>query len=92
MKQEPAQTIAISALGWLASQDTVCEAFLHTTGADAGQLRSAACDPGFLAAVLDFILQQDEWVLDCADSISQPPEQLVTARAVLGGGDQMHWT
>ncbi|TQS73158.1 DUF3572 family protein [Rhodobacteraceae bacterium] len=92
MQQETAQNIALEALSWLAGQDNLIEAFLHNSGAEVDQLRNAAQDPGFLSGVLDFVLMQDEWVLQCASVLGCAPERLVHARAVLGGGDQMHWT
>ncbi|MER5170523.1 DUF3572 domain-containing protein [Thioclava sp. GXIMD2076] len=92
MRQEYAEEIALGALGWLAGQESLLEAFLNVSGADASQIRTIAQDAGFQTAILDFILTQDEWVLGCAQDMGHRPEELVMARAVLGGGDQMHWT
>ena len=66
--------------------------FLTTTGARVEDLRAQAAEPEFLAQVLDFVLLQDEWVLEFAEAASITPEQVVAARAVLGGGDMRHWT
>lgn len=92
MQQENAHIIGVKALGWIAAQDSVFEAFLDTTGAKVEDLRRQADDPGFLAQVLDFVMLQDEWVIDFAADSAMAPEQVVAARAVLGGGDMMHWT
>ncbi|WP_339107745.1 DUF3572 domain-containing protein [Thioclava sp. GXIMD4216] len=92
MRQETAEEIALGALGWLAGRENLLEAFLNVSGAEASQIRSIARETGFQTALLDFILTQDAWVIDCAQDLGYRPDELVAARAVLGGGDQMHWT
>ncbi|MBL9053884.1 MAG: DUF3572 family protein, partial [Tabrizicola sp.] len=62
------------------------------TGASLTELRSRAGDPVFLAAVLDFLLQEDPWVLDFCHQNGLPPQDLQMARAALPGGDLPHWT
>lgn len=92
MQQENAQIIGVKALGWIAAQDSVFEAFLDTTGATVEDLRQQAAESGFLAQVLDFVMLQDEWVLGFAADSGLGPEQVIAARTVLGGGDMMNWT
>ncbi|MDF2140154.1 DUF3572 domain-containing protein [Paenirhodobacter sp. CAU 1674] len=92
MQQETAYVLALRVLGWLAGQDELFDSFLGQSGADAGQVRGLAQDPAFLCAVLDFVLQSDAWVIGCAAELGERPEALVQARALLGGGDQLHWT
>lgn len=92
MQQENALIIGMKALGWIAAQDSVFEAFLNTTGARVEDLRQQAGDPVFIAQVLDFVMLQDEWVLGFAADSALGPEQVVAARTVLGGGDMMNWT
>lgn len=53
--------------------------------------RSAGADPGTLAGVLDFVLQDDARVLAFAADAGLPPEAPMRARQKLGGGD-VHWT
>ncbi|WP_376871431.1 DUF3572 domain-containing protein [Albirhodobacter sp. R86504] len=92
MQQEDAQLIGVNALGWIASQETVFEAFLMNTGARPEDLRALAGEDGFLTQVLDFVMLQDEWVIEFASASSMAPERVVMARAVLGHGDTRHWT
>lgn len=92
MQQENAQIIGVNALGWIAGQESIFEAFLGNTGARIDDLRAQAGEPEFLAQVLDFVMLQDEWVLEFAAAVSIAPEQVATARMVLGGGDMRHWT
>jgi hypothetical protein len=77
MKQEIAETAAMRALGWLVAREDLVEVFLGSTGAGAEDLRARAAEPEFLASVLDFILMDDAWVMDCATAIGMAPEQLV---------------
>lgn len=92
MQETAAQTIALQALGWIAASDELFPAFLAATGASLGELRTRAADPLFLAAVLDFLLQEDPWVLDFCGQNSLLPASLQAARAALPGGDLPHWT
>lgn len=92
MQEDAAQTIALQALGWIASNDDLFPTFLAATGASLTELRDRATDPLFLAAVLDFLLQEDPWVLDFCSQTGLPPANLQSARAALPGGDLPHWT
>ncbi|MCC5985722.1 MAG: DUF3572 family protein [Rhodobacteraceae bacterium] len=87
-----AETVALAALGWLAAQDDLWPVFLGATGADAAAVRAGAGDPEFLAAVLDFILMDDAWVIAAAAAQEVAPERLAQARAALPGGAAVHWT
>ena len=92
MRHDSAQLLAIRALGWLAAEREILDAFLGQSGASVEDLRKGAAQPAFLCAVLDHILTEDRWVLACAGELGAPPSALVEARAVLGGGDLRHWT
>ena len=92
MQHDAAQVTGIRALGWLAAQDELFDAFLAFSGADVSQVRAAAADPAFLGAVLDFLSQRDDWVIDCAAALDLAPQDIGLARAVLGGRGGMHWT
>ena len=92
MQEEAAQTVALQALGWIAANDELFPVFLSATGASLTDLRSRATDPLFLAAVLDFLMQEDAWVLDFCHQNGLPPITLQSARAALPGGALPHWT
>lgn len=92
MQLEAAQTLALQALGWIASDDEVFPAFLTATGANLGELRERTSDPDFLAAVLDFLLQDDRWVISFCDAARQPYTAPQAARAALPGGAETNWT
>ncbi len=92
MQGEQAEIIALQALGWLAGNEELLPVFLGATGADGADLRARAGDAEFLASVLDFLLMDDQWVLECTSAIAEPPESLMRARMYLPGGDAVNWT
>ncbi|UWQ19256.1 DUF3572 domain-containing protein [Jannaschia sp. M317] len=91
MKVENAEVIALGALGWIASNELL-DTFQSATGADRDQIRAAAGDPAFLAAVLDFVMMQDDWVQGVCEAQDLRHDTFLAARAALPGGDLPHWT
>ena len=89
---EAAETLALQALGWLAANEDLLPVFLGATGVDEASLRAQAAQPEFLAAVLDFLMMDDAWVMAFCDEHALPYERPMMARAALPGGMQMNWT
>lgn len=87
-----AEAVAARALGWMATQEGVLEAFLDASGAAAEDLRPAAADPDFLVSVLDFLMMDDAWVTGFCDAEALPYDAPMRARQSLPGGGQAHWT
>ncbi|WP_439137939.1 DUF3572 domain-containing protein [Roseicyclus sp.] len=92
MKQEMAEIRAMGMLGWLAGQAELLPVFLGATGASEDDLRARAGEAEFLASVVDFVMMDDVWVIDCATDQGWPPEQIMAIRAALPGGDLPSWT
>jgi hypothetical protein len=92
MRQEIAETGALRVLGWLAGRDDLWPVFLGATGASAEDAVARAGDPEFLASVLDFVLMDDAWVIDCAAALGLAPQALAEMRQALPGGDLPNWT
>lgn len=92
MQQEEAQAIALQALAWLGREADMLGHFLGATGLSQDQLRARLDDPELLAAVLDFLLMDDAWVMNCASEIGAAPDIMLRARQFLPGGDTPHWT
>ncbi len=92
MTPEAAETVAVSALGWLASNDDLMPVFLGATGSSAGDLRAQAGDPAFLLSVLDFLCMDDAWVVAFCDAEGLAYDVPMRARQALPGGEQVHWT
>ncbi len=89
---EKAEVLALQALAWLAGNEELLPVFLGTTGAAPGNLREAASDPSFLAAVLDFLLLDDAWVCAFCDSAGLAYDAPLSARQQLPGGAAVNWT
>lgn len=92
MKREAAETLALRALGWLAGNDELFPVFLGSTGASVASLAEAAQEPEFLAAVLDFLLMDDAWIVAFCDAEGIGYALPAQARAALPGGQVEHWT
>jgi len=92
MTQALAETRALAVLGWLAGHDDLSPVFLGATGLSKDDLRALAGQAEFLAAVLDFVVQDDAWVLACCAALDWRPEEIMAIRAALPGGDLPHWT
>jgi len=82
---EEAQTLALKALAFLASEPERLEPFLAATGLGPATLRSAAQEPGFLLGVLDHLCASDSLLLEFAGNLHLKPEMVARAREVLAG-------
>ena len=80
-----AETVALQALAFLASEAAALRGFMGRSGATSDDLRTGARAPQFLAAVLDFLLEQDERLLAFCDQAQVTPEEAQRARAALPG-------
>lgn len=89
---EPAETLALRALGWLAANDDLLPVFMGATGVGKEDLRRRAGEPEFLASVLDFLLMDDAWIMGFCDGENLPYDAPMRARAALPGGEETHWT
>lgn len=97
MQQEHAEEVAARALEWLCAQDDLLPVFLAATGATGKDMHTALTasdgpDSEFLLAVLDFVMMQDQTVIDCANALGLGYEMIAQAQAVLAGQGRMHWT
>jgi hypothetical protein len=89
---EHAESLAISALGWLASDPERIGRFLAVTGLGPDNLRKAAADPRFLGSVLDYVLANEADLLAFAADAQANPEDVSRAAQVLGGIRQENWS
>ena len=90
--RESAEVLGLEVLGWLAGQEELLPVFLGSTGASETDLIERAGDPVFLAAVLDFLMMDDAWVMAFCDTRALAYEKVLEMRQALPGGDQVHWT
>lgn len=92
MNPERAEEIAISALGWLATNEELLPVFLGACGANAEDLRGQAENPAFLGSVLEFLTMDDSWVVAFCDANGLRYEDPLAARYALPGAQVVHWT
>ena len=92
MQQELAETRALGLLAWLAGNEDLLPAFMAASGIDEADLRARAGAPEVLAAVLDFLLMEDAWVLEAARAAGIAAGDLSRIRAALPGGQLPDWT
>ena len=92
MARKEAEIVALQALGWLLGPSGLAEVFMGASGLAPQDLARRAEEPEVLAAVLDFVLMDDAWVLALAEAEGVTPEAVARARAALPGGTLPHWT
>jgi hypothetical protein len=86
--RENAEALAIRALGFVAADPELLPRFLAISGIDAGAIRQAAREPGFLAGVLQFIVAHEPTLMRFSEDSGIPPQQVSAAlRALPFGGD-----
>ncbi|MGL4243284.1 MAG: DUF3572 domain-containing protein [Beijerinckiaceae bacterium] len=89
---EDSQSLAISALGFLASDHERLGRFLAFTGLGPENLRQAAAEDGFLAAVLTYVSGDESLLLAFAANNGVNPERIAAAqRALAGAGADSTW-
>jgi hypothetical protein len=86
------QEIAIAVITWLANEPDLFDRFLALTGVEPAQIRNAINDPGFLSAMMDFLMQHEPTALAFCQATNTPPETLNAAwqhfsPAGLGSGE-----
>ena len=79
------ESVAISALGFLAAEQSRLERFLALSGLGPHNLRQAAADAGFLAAVLDYLAADERLLVAFAAGEGLDPGAIARARESLGG-------
>ena len=92
MTSQEAEIYALKVTNWLISNQDLLDVFMSSTGVSEATIKSDFHDGVFLAAVLDFLLLDDKWVMEACDAMKLQPELMQTARLFLPGGDQVNWT
>ncbi|CZT34908.1 Protein of unknown function (DUF3572) [Rhizobium sp. 9140] len=80
-----ADETAIAVLGWLASEPELLGRFLALTGTDPTGLRGAVGDPGFMAGLLDFVMDHEPTLMQFCEATGTKPETVARAHATLSG-------
>lgn len=82
---EFAEALAIQALGHLVQDKEVLERFLSVTGLAPEKIREAAASPGFLAGVLDYMMQNEALLLTFSVNNNIDAEAIMAAHRQLSG-------
>lgn len=85
--REPAEALAVEALGFVAADPELLSRFLAVTGIEAHDIRAAARQKGFLAGVLSFIAAHEPTLVAFAASAGCKPDAVLAAMRALPGGD-----
>lgn len=90
MQREDAETIAVSALAFIAADDQLLPRFLSLTGIEANQIRVVAAEAGFLAGVLQFVLAHEPTLLRFSEESGIAPEIVARAPSFLPHGNTFY--
>ena len=85
LTHENAEDIAVRGLAFLAGEPEALGRFLALTGIGPADLRRAAAEPGFLAGVLEFFLEDEALLLTFATHANLRPTMIAAARFTLAG-------
>jgi hypothetical protein len=83
MDRAGAESLAVEALGFLSGSPERLVRFLETTGMRPDTLRAAAQAPGFLAGLMDYVVQDEALLLAFAEEAGVKPEGVMQARHLL---------
>jgi hypothetical protein len=84
VRREAAETLAVAALSFLASEPEHLGGFLAATGVGPDQLRKAARDREFLTGVLDHLSGNEPLLIAFAQHAGIDPTEVERARMALG--------
>ena len=85
--REAAESLAVQALNFLATEPARLSRFLGLTGLDPASIRAAAGEPGFLAGVLAHLGEDETLLPQFASEAGVTPAEVDRARRLLAGGD-----
>jgi Protein of unknown function (DUF3572) len=88
MQSSAAQTLALNALIHIASDDQTLARFLKISGLEPEDLRQRAADPELLAAVIDFLLSDENLCTGFLAAKRIDPKTLHAARRALPGAPE----
>ena len=92
MTPQEAEIYALKVTNWLISNQDLLDVFMRSTGVSEATIKSDFHDGVFLAAILDFLLLDDNWVIAACHAMQLEPDAMHTARLLLPGGERVNWT
>ena len=91
MSLDRAETIALQALAWIASDEELLPQLAGATGASLENAKDRVQDPAFLAGILEFLTMEDRWVRRFCDEHGLPYEAPLQALMALPGQMRPEW-
>ena len=91
MSLDHAETIALQALAWIASDEELLPQLAGATGASLENAKDRVQDPAFLAGILEFLTMEDRWVRRFCDEHGLPYEAPLQALMALPGQMRPEW-
>lgn len=91
ISQQGAQELATDILLALAERPEQLAGFLGTSGLEPSALRQVASRPEIAVFLLDYIVEQDDRLLEVAQGIGRDPRDIMAARTVLSGPGSYGW-
>jgi len=82
---QSAETMALNALGFLADSPDKLERLMAQSGVDLATVRERAGERDFLAAVLDFLMANEDLLVDFCHTTGTAPKAVHLACHKLGG-------
>ncbi len=86
ISHEEAEILAVRALGFLAQHRERMDGFIRLTGVAVDDLKDHMSDPGYLGAVLDYVLADERCLLEFIEQVGVAPELPYAAARKLEGG------
>lgn len=83
LTRQEAETLALSALGWVLGDEQRAERLLALTGLTPEQLRANLSDPAVLSAVLNFLSSHEPDLVKAAEALQIEAETLIAAQEIL---------
>ena len=83
--KEYAETIALKAVHFILSDDEIQQNFINFTGILPSDFENVIKDPGFLGGVLDFLLANDDKLVEFCTKNEIAPEEPSRVRGLFPG-------
>jgi len=91
MQQETAFSHALGAIAFIIADDELKDRFLALTGLSPDDFKQNIDKDAFLASVLEFLIAHEPDLIAYAEAQKTPPDDIVRAWRVLGGGVGQEW-
>ncbi|MBL4601946.1 MAG: DUF3572 domain-containing protein [Emcibacteraceae bacterium] len=89
MDHDRAEIIAINCLSFIAGNEKYLSGYLNLSGTDLNQLKENIANPetmaGILASLLDYLLQNEKYLIEYAEEYNLNPMDIQKARHVFPG-------